>query len=151
MPTRRQLLKTSTFASTALGATPLLVFAAEEITPKTLRRLVGAFNHHDLDEVMTFFADDAVLQMPRGPDPWGQRYVGKEEVRKGLATRFAGLPDVHYGDDQHWVAGDRGCSEWELTGTTREGQKIRVRGCDLFRFRDGKIVRKDSYWKIVQT
>ena len=33
----------------------------------------------------------------------------------------------------------------------RKGQKIRVRGCDLFRFRDGKIVRKDSYWKIVQT
>jgi len=24
-----------------------------------------------------------------------------------------------------------------------------VRGCDLFAFRDGMIVRKDSYWKIV--
>jgi len=25
-----------------------------------------------------------------------------------------------------------------------------VRGCDLFELRGGKIVRKDSYWKIVE-
>jgi hypothetical protein len=25
-----------------------------------------------------------------------------------------------------------------------------VRGCDLLQFRDGNIIRKDSYWKIVE-
>jgi len=70
-------------------------------------------------------------------------------VRKGLATPFGGIPDVHYGEEGHWVSGDRGVSEWLLTGTSTTGQKIRVRGCDLFQFRDGKVVRKDSYWKIV--
>jgi len=30
-----------------------------------------------------------------------------------------------------------------------DGQRVAVRGCDLFEFRDDKIVRKDSYWKIV--
>jgi hypothetical protein len=25
-----------------------------------------------------------------------------------------------------------------------------VRGCDLFEFTDGKISRKDSFWKIVE-
>jgi hypothetical protein len=25
-----------------------------------------------------------------------------------------------------------------------------VRGCDLWEFRDGKVTRKDSYWKIVE-
>ncbi len=79
----------------------------------------------------------------------GYRCVGKHEVRKGLATRFTGIPDVNYGEDRHWVSGDRGVSEWLLTGTSATGQKIRVRGCDLFEFRDGKVVRKDSYWKIV--
>jgi hypothetical protein len=29
-------------------------------------------------------------------------------------------------------------------------EQIRVRGVDLLEFRDGKIVKKDSYWKIVQ-
>jgi len=124
--------------------------AAQTVTVETLRQLVAAFNSHDLDRVMSFFADDCVLEMPRGREPWGTRYVGKAEVRKGLATRFEGLPDVHYSDDQHWVSGDRGVSQWTLTGTTKDGKKIRVRGCDLLLFRDGKIIRKDSYWKIVE-
>ena len=115
-----------------------------------LKAILNAFNAHDLDAIMEFFADDCTFDMPRGPDAWGQRYIGKAAVRAGLATRFEGLPDVHYGDDRHWVGGDRGASEWLLTGTTRAGQPVRVRGCDLWEFRDGKVLRKDSYWKIVE-
>lgn len=59
-------------------------------------------------------------------------------------------PDVHYGDDRHWVSGDLGVYEWLLTGTTLDGQRVRVRGCDHWEFRGDKIVRKDSYWKIVE-
>lgn len=120
-------------------------------TIETLERLLDAFNAHDLDGVMSFFADDCVLELPRGPDPWGRRLEGREQVREGLASRFAGIPDVHYGDERHWLAGDRGCSEWLLTGTDVQGETIAVRGCDLFEFREGKVVRKDSYWKIVET
>jgi ketosteroid isomerase-like protein len=124
--------------------------AQQSVTIETLNQFVGAFNAHDLDAVMNFFADDCELLMPRGPEAWGQRYVGKAEVRKGLATRFEGIPDVHYGDVENWVSGNHGVSRWTLTGTTRDGKKINVRGCDLLEFRDGKIIRKDSYWKIVE-
>lgn len=120
------------------------------MTVATLEQLLDAFNAHDLDAVMRLFADDCVLELPRGPDPWGRRLEGREHVRAGLAGRFAGIPDVHYGDARHWVAGDRGCSEWLLTGTSVEGERIEVRGCDLFELRDGTVVRKDSYWKIVE-
>ena len=41
-------------------------------------------------------------------------------------------------------------SEWTLRGTTAAGEAIEVRGCDLFEFSDGKISRKDSFWKIVE-
>jgi ketosteroid isomerase-like protein len=37
-----------------------------------------------------------------------------------------------------------------LTGTTADGEHLEVRGCDLWTFRDGKIVVKDSYWKRVE-
>lgn len=121
-----------------------------EVTVDTLKRILEAFNRHDLDAIMTFFADDCVLEMPRGPHPWGRRFVGKVQVREGLGSRFAGLPDVHYGQDSHWVCGAKGVSEWTLTGTTPAGARVEVRGCDHFEFRDGKIVRKDSYWKIVE-
>ena len=112
--------------------------------------MTDAFNRHDLDAIMAAFGDECVFESPRGPDPWGTRFVGKAEVREGFAGRFAGIPDVHYGEARHWVAVDRGCSEWLLTGTSTEGEKIEVRGCDLFEFSGGKIVRKDSYWKIVE-
>jgi ketosteroid isomerase-like protein len=112
--------------------------------------LLEAFNDHDLDRIMEFFADDCSLDMPRGQEPWGTRYIGKLAVRKGLRTRFEMLPDVHYGDVRHFATGNRGFSEWLLTGTLRSGETIAVRGCDHYEFRDGKVVRKDAYWKILE-
>lgn len=117
---------------------------------ETLKALLEAFNAHDVDAIMRFFTDDCSLDMPRGSEPYGRRFAGWDQVREGLSGRFKGIPDVHYGDDRHWIANDRGCSEWLLTGTTIEGKKVAVRGCDLFEFRGEKIVRKDSYWKIVE-
>jgi ketosteroid isomerase-like protein len=120
------------------------------VTVAQLDQILAAFNAHDLDAIMQFFADDCELLMPRGKEPHGTRYLGKAAVREGLATRFAGLPDVHYGEDRHWVAGNQAVSTWLLTGTTKTGDKVRVRGVDLLEFRAGKIVKKDSYWKIVE-
>jgi ketosteroid isomerase-like protein len=124
--------------------------AEPALTVATLKAILEAFNAHDLDRIMGFFADDCVLEMPRGSDPWGTRYVGFVAVREGLRSRFAGLPDVRYGEDSHFIAGDTGISQWTLRGTTPSNERLEVRGCDFFTFRDGKIVKKDSYWKIRQ-
>jgi ketosteroid isomerase-like protein len=115
-----------------------------------LVELCEAFNAHDLDRIMALFSDECVLEMPRGSEPWGSRFEGKPDIRTALATRFEGLPDVHYG--QHFVdaAANTGISKWTLTGTTREGTRREVQGCDFYTFRDGKVIRKDSYWKIVE-
>ena len=121
-----------------------------EANVTVLRQITDAFNRHDLDAIMAFFTDDAVFLSPRGPEPFGRRFEGKDAVREGLAARFSGIPDVHYGDDDHFVAGDRGASEWTLTGTTTDGVRLEVRGCDLWTFRDGLVTKKDSFWKIVE-
>jgi ketosteroid isomerase-like protein len=113
-----------------------------------LKAIASGFDRHDLEGIMAHFADDAVFDGPRGGERWGTRFVGAEEIRKAFAARFAGIPDVRYQDDEHFVDGDRGASEWTLSGTTTDGTRIEVRGCDLWTLRDGKIARKDSYWKI---
>ena len=120
-----------------------------KVAVPVLQEVLDAFNAHDLDLIMSFFADDCVMDMPRGPGPGGRLLVGKDEVREGIRSRLDGIPDIHYGDDRHWVCDDRGVSEWTIHGTQRNGERIEVRGCDLFEFVDGKITRKDAFWKIV--
>lgn len=123
---------------------------SEHATVELLKGFLDAFNRHDLDAIMGHFSDDCVFYMPRGTRPRGDRYVGKDGVRAGLAERFEGIPDVHYGEDQHWACGDFGVSEWTLTGTSVSGKHIEVRGVDLLEFAQGKITRKDSFWKILE-
>jgi ketosteroid isomerase-like protein len=114
-----------------------------------LHGLAEAFNAHDIDAVMGFFAPDCSLDMPRGAEPHGTRFTGAAHVRQGIIGRFESTPDVHYGDLEHFVSGSCGMSKWLLTGTTADGEKIKVRGCDFYYFEHGRVVRKDSYWKIV--
>ena len=112
--------------------------------------LAAGFNAHDIDAIIAFFAEDCSLDLPRGPDPHGRRCIGRDEVRRGLTTRFETTPDVHYGEIENFACGSVGISKWLLTGTTPAGETVCVRGCDFYSFRDGEVVRKDSYWKIVE-
>ncbi len=119
-----------------------------DATIRALQAIATAFDEHDLERIMSFFADDAVFEGPRGPEAWGQRFEGREAIRAAFAARFEGIPDVRYRQDRHFADGDRGASEWTLSGTTVGGERIEVRGCDLWTLRDGRVVKKDSYWKI---
>jgi ketosteroid isomerase-like protein len=113
-----------------------------------LREIAAGFDTHDLERILVHFADDAVFESPRGPDRWGRRFEGIGAIREAFADRFSTIPDVQYQEDEHFVAGDRGASEWTLQGTTVDGERLEIRGCDLWTFRDGQIIKKDSFWKI---
>jgi len=78
---------------------------------ETLKQFIEAFNRHDVDAIMEFFPEDCSMDSPRGPNPWGTRFIGKEQMYEGVVGRFKGLPDVHYGEDRHWVVGNMGFSE----------------------------------------
>ena len=124
---------------------------AQAVAAETLKQYLEAFNRHDLDAILEFFADDCCTDLPRGPEPWGTRLIGKAQVRAVCASRCACRPDAHYGEDRHWVCGNMGFSEWTLTGTTLSGEPARVRETDHLEFHHGKIVQKNSFWKIVET
>lgn len=118
-----------------------------EITTGTLQAFADAWNCHDVDALMSFMAEDCVFEASAGSEVCGTRYVGSESVRDGFAEVWATFPDAHWSDPHHFVAGDRGVSEWTFTGTRADGTRVEVHGCDLFTFRDGKIAVKNSYRK----
>ena len=51
-----------------------------------LRQVLDGFNRHDLHATILHFAEDCVFESPRGPDRWGCRLAGKDQVRPGRAT-----------------------------------------------------------------
>ena len=104
------------------------------------------WNRHDVDRLMAFMAEDCVFESTAGPEACGTRHTGRERVRQAFARVFEVFPDARFGQARHFVAGDRGVSEWRFTGT-RDGVKVEVDGCDVFTFRDGKIAVKSSYFK----
>ena len=40
----------------------------QTVTVETLKQILDAFNRHDLDSIMGFFADDCSFDFPRGPE-----------------------------------------------------------------------------------
>ncbi|HUO64659.1 MAG TPA: nuclear transport factor 2 family protein [Terriglobales bacterium] len=117
------------------------------VTIKDLEAFGDGWNRHDVDLLMTFMSDDCVFETSAGPEICGKRYTGRERVREAFAGVFKRFPDAHFGDARHFVAGDRGVSEWIFTGTTADGKKLEVNGCDVFTFKNGKIAVKSSYFK----
>jgi len=113
---------------------------------KLLDRFADAWNRHDLDALMSMMTDDCVFEASAGPHVDGQRSEGPA-VRAAYAAVFATFPDAHWANARHFIAGDRGVSEWTFTGTRNDGTRVEVNGCDLFTVRDGKIAVKNSYRK----
>lgn len=107
-----------------------------------------AWNRHDLEALMSLFAEDCVFEASGGDEVCGNRYEGHEAVKDAFAGVFESMPDAHWGNGRHYVlAPDHGVSEWTLTGTLPDGRRLEVNGCDFLTIRDGAIVTKNSYRK----
>jgi ketosteroid isomerase-like protein len=121
---------------------------AIETTRRTLlEELFAAFNRHDGAAVMACMTDDIVFDTAAGPDVFGRRLTGTNEVRAAFEGTWTSMPDVSWQCTRHEVFGDRGISEWIFRATTKDGTRIEAEGCDLFSFRGDKICTKSAFRK----
>jgi ketosteroid isomerase-like protein len=118
-----------------------------QITATDLATLFDAFNRHDIDSVMAYFAPDCVFNAVGGPDAWGTRIEGTDAIAAAFSGVWGAMKDANWAHHSHFVHGDRAVSEWTFTGTNADGSRIEAEGCDLFTLRDGKIVRKQAFRK----
>ncbi len=118
-----------------------------EVTVEFLQAFADAWNRHDVNALMEFMTHDCVYETSSGLDVYGTRYEGQKTVREGFASVWESFPDAQWLGARHFVVGSRGVSEWTFTGTNKDGQSVEVDGCDVFTFRDGKILVKNSYRK----
>ena len=119
----------------------------DTITISFLQGFVDAFNAHDANAIISFMTNDCIFKASAGPDADGEKFVGKEAVKKAFEDVFNTYPDAHWGNVTYFLAGDRAVTEWLFTGTKADGSRVEVTGCDICTFRDGKIAIKNSYRK----
>lgn len=123
------------------------------VTIALLDTIQDAFNRHDVDGILSYFADDCEWLMARGPDPWeARRLTGKQAIGDVLRARYAVIPDMRWEDMSHFINADgtKACSEWTVRGTPDDGTPpLDILGCDIWTFRDGAVTKKDTYWKFI--
>lgn len=118
----------------------------DRVTVDFLEAFGDAWNRHDVDLIMTFFADDCAFITG-----WGARFEGRERVREAVSEFFRRFPDAEFRDANHFVSGDRGVSEWSFSATGPDGKQLDMIGCDIFRFENGRIAVKNAFRKDRET
>ena len=127
--------------------------SSPQVTIAMLDAVQDAFNRHNVDGILSYFADQCEWLMARGPDPWeARRLRGKRAIQEVLEARYRVIPDMRWEDMTHFISPDatKACSEWTVRGTPNDGSPaLDFLGCDIWTFVNGAVVKKDTYWKFV--
>jgi ketosteroid isomerase-like protein len=94
-----------------------------------LQRLLRATNEHDLDGLVSCFADDYINETPAHPD---RAFQGREQVRRNWTMIFGAVPDIRAELTRSVVDGDTVWTEWEMSGNRRDGAVHLMRGVMIF-------------------
>lgn len=117
--------------------------AESKKTKEILEHFNSAFEKHRPEDLDDLIGEGCVLENT-GPAPDGARYEGREaclDFWKGIASSA----NLVFEAEEIWACGDRGIIRWQLRWSEQE--KDRVRGVNIMRVRDGRIVEGLGYMK----
>jgi ketosteroid isomerase-like protein len=112
-----------------------------------IRQLADATNAHDLDALVGCFADAYRNDTPTHPK---RGFRGAAQVRRNWTQLFGGVPDLSARILAMAVAGDTVWSEWEMSGTRRDGVAHLMRGVIIFDVTAGRIASARFYLEPVE-
>lgn len=110
-------------------------------------RLLAATQDHDVDALVECFAPDYVNETPAHPL---RGFTGREQVRQNWSAIFAGVPDITTRVVASAVDGRTVWTEWEMSGTRRDGVAHAMAGVIIFTVQDDRIVSARFYLEPVE-
>jgi ketosteroid isomerase-like protein len=116
---------------------------SSDSTRQVIERFHRAFEAHRPDDLDDLIGEACVLENT-APAPDGARYDGREACLafwKGVASNAS----LAFEAEEIWVSGDRGTIRWRLCWGELDAD--RVRGVNIMRVRDGRIVEGMGYVK----
>ena len=115
-----------------------------------MRELARAISEHDIERVLSFFADDIFYEEV---NVGGEVAHGKEELRTRFQNLFTACPDIRVEITSYLNSGDRECVEWTSSGTHKgdmpglpaTGKRFSFREVIVTELREGQISRFSLY------
>lgn len=114
-----------------------------ETTRAILERFHDAFENRRPEALDALIGEGCILENT-APAPDGARYQGREaclEFWKGIAASA----NLAFTAEEIWASEDRGIIRWRLSWG--EGEADHVRGVNILRVRNGRIVEAFGYVK----
>ena len=114
-----------------------------KVTHEIMERFNRAFETHHPEDLDDLIGEGCILENTT-PAPDGARYEGHEACLsfwKGIASSA----NLVFEAEEIWASEERGIIRWQLRWGEQETD--RVRGVNIMRVRDGKIVEALGYMK----
>ena len=105
---------------------------------------VDAFNRMNLDDVVSFFAEDGIYE-----DSTGGRHIGHDAIRTAFEPLVGGSRgSVRFDGEDVFVETDTGkvLASWRLN-LDKDGEVSVIRGIDILEFEADKLKKKMAYMK----
>ena len=117
-----------------------------------LARYQQAWSDGDIERILSMTPPDGVYEASFGPNPWGQRFVGRDEIRAALVEMGLGQPGSsrHVYGETH-VVGDCAFALWTSVQDGPDGPETTMHGADFYRLSGEMVIAKIAYRKNVQS
>ena len=105
---------------------------------------VDAFNRMNLEDVVSFFADDGIYE-----DSTGGRHIGHDAIRIAFEPLVGGSRgSIRFDGEDVFVETDTGkvLTSWRLN-LDKDGEVSVIRGIDILEFEADKLKKKMAYMK----
>jgi steroid delta-isomerase-like uncharacterized protein len=118
--------------------------------PESALAWVRAYNARDLDALMHCYDEHAVNIQ----HPWGRTVRGRAAIRGVYERTFACFPDIALRVEALTANDSAAAIQWEFSGTMQgefaghapTGRRFQLRGCEVLRFSEGRVVEQNGYW-----
>jgi ketosteroid isomerase-like protein len=117
-------------------------------TVKVIEELVAATNARDVERLVDCFSPSYVNVTPAHPT---RGFRGSEQVRRNWTSIFAAVPDIASRVVASAAADGQVWTEWEMSGTRRDGTPHAMAGVIIFGVEEDLIVSARFYLEPVET
>ena len=120
---------------------------SQVLTLGLLETMTEAYNRHDIDAIMSYFAADSKFDHGAGTEVYGKRFQGLAEIRAAFEGLFNSVESVTWKPLNTHIASDKAYCEFHRVAHLKSGVVQDFISIDVLTFRNGLIVHKDTYFK----